>query len=106
MSPIRRAVAPPAPALVLGAVASVQIGAAVATKLFPDTGPMGALLLRLGLSAVLLLAIARPRWTGWRRSDGVLVVAYAVALAAMNGTFYEALDRIPLSIAATVEFVG
>src|SRR5690349_10668366 len=101
-----RAVTPPAPVLVLGAVASVQSGAAVATKLFPDIGPMGALLMRLGLSALLLLAVARPRWSGRARHDVALVVAYAVALAAMNGTFYEALDRIPLGIAVTVEFVG
>lgn len=103
---MKRAVAPPAPVLVLGAVASVQSGAAVATRLFPDIGPMGTLLMRLGLSALLLLAIARPRWSGRSRPDIALVVAYAVALAAMNGTFYEALDRIPLGIAVTVEFVG
>ena len=103
---MNRAVTPPAPVLVLGAVASVQSGAAVAIKLFPETGPIGALLLRLGLSALLLLAIARPRWSGRGRPDVILVVAYAVALAAMNGTFYEALDRIPLGVAVTVEFVG
>lgn len=103
---MKRAVTPPAPVLVLGAVASVQSGAAVATKLFPDIGPMGTLLMRLGLSALLLLAVARPRWRGRSRADVGLVVAYAVALAAMNGTFYEALDRIPLGIAVTVEFIG
>jgi inner membrane transporter RhtA len=103
---MNRAVAPPAPVLVLGAVASVQSGAAIATRLFPDAGPLGTLLLRLGLSAVLVLAIARPRLTGRDRRDVLLVVAYGVALAAMNGTFYEAIDRIPLGIAVTVEFVG
>lgn len=103
---MNRAVPPPAPVLVLGAVASVQIGAAIATRLIPDIGPMGTLLMRLGLSALLLLAVARPRWSGRRRADIALVVAYAVALAAMNGTFYEALDRIPLGIAVTVEFIG
>lgn len=103
---MNRAVAPPAPVLVLGAVASVQSGAAIATRLFPDVGPTGTLLLRLGLSAVLLLAVARPRWSGHGRSDATLAIGYAVVLAAMNGTFYEALDRIPLGIAVTVEFVG
>ena len=98
--------APPAPVLVLGAVASVQSGAAIATRLFPETGPLGALLLRLGLSALLLLVIARPRWSGRGRADRTLVAAYGIALAAMNGTFYEALDRIPLGVAVTVEFVG
>ncbi|MDQ1685082.1 MAG: inner rane transporter RhtA [Frankiaceae bacterium] len=101
-----RGAAPPAPVLVLGAVASVQIGAAIATKLFPDIGPSGTVLLRLGLSALLVLAIARPRAAGWQRGDALLVIGYGVALAAMNATFYEAIDRIPLGIAVTVEFVG
>jgi len=103
---MNRAVAPPAPVLVLGAVASVQSGAAIATRLFPDAGPLGTLLLRLGLSALLVLAIARPRLTGRARPDLLLVLAYGAALAAMNGTFYEAIDRIPLGVAVTVEFVG
>jgi inner membrane transporter RhtA len=101
-----RAVTPPAPVLVLGAIASVQSGAAVATKLFPDVGPAGTVLLRLGLSALLLLTVARPRCSGRRRPDVLIVLAYGGALAAMNGTFYEAIDRIPLGVAVTVEFVG
>jgi inner membrane transporter RhtA len=34
------------------------------------------------------------------------MVAYGVALAAMNATFYESLSRIPLGVAVTIEFVG
>jgi inner membrane transporter RhtA len=101
-----RATAVPAPLLVLGAVASVQSGAAVATRLFPSVGPGGTVLLRLGLSALLVLAVARPRLRGRRRGDLGLAVAFGLVLAGMNATFYEALDRIPLGIAVTVEFVG
>jgi inner membrane transporter RhtA len=97
---------PPAPVLVLGAIASVQSGAAIATRLFPDAGPAGTVLLRLGLSALMLLVLARPRWSGRSRADVVLVVAYGAALAAMNGTFYEAIDRIPLGVAVTIEYIG
>jgi inner membrane transporter RhtA len=96
----------PAPTLVLGAVASVQSGAAIATKLFPQAGPGGTVFLRLALSAVLLLAIARPKVIGRRPSDLRLVVAFGVALAGMNTTFYEALSRIPLGVAVTIEFIG
>jgi inner membrane transporter RhtA len=96
----------PAPVLVLGAVASVQSGAAVATKLFPQAGPGGAVLLRLAISAVLLVAIARPSIGGRSGADLRLAVAFGVALAGMNATFYEALSRIPLGVAVTVEFIG
>lgn len=96
----------PAPALVLGGVASVQGGAAVATRLFPVAGPGGTVWLRLGLSSLLLLAIARPKLRGRSAADLRLAVAFGVALAAMNLTFYEALDRIPLGVAVTIEFIG
>ena len=101
-----RATVVPAPLLVLGAVASVQSGAAVATRLFPAVGPGGTVLLRLALSALLVLAVARPRLRGRRRTDIGLAVVFGLVLAAMNATFYEALDRIPLGIAVTVEFIG
>jgi inner membrane transporter RhtA len=96
----------PAPVLVLGAVASVQSGAAVATRLFPDVGPGGTVLLRLAISAALLVAIARPSLDGRSAPDLWLTVAFGVALAGMNFTFYEALSRIPLGVAVTVEFIG
>ena len=92
--------------LVLGAVASVQSGAAVATRLFPQAGPGGTVLLRLAISAVLLVAIAQPRLRGRSAPDLRLAVAFGVALAGMNFTFYEALSRIPLGVAVTVEFIG
>ena len=92
--------------LVLGAVASVQSGAAVATRLFPDVGPGGTVLLRLALSAVLLLGFFRPTLRGRARGDLGWGIAYGLSLAAMNATFYESLSRIPLGVAVTIEFVG
>jgi inner membrane transporter RhtA len=43
---------------------------------------------------------------GARRSDYLTVVAFGLTLAMMNLTFYAALDRIPLGIAVTIEFIG
>ena len=103
---MNRPVSAPAPVLVLGAVASVQSGAAVATRLFPDVGPGGTVLVRLALSALILLCFARPTIRGRSRVDLGWGIAYGVALGAMNATFYEALSRIPLGVAVTVEFVG
>src|SRR4051812_1693938 len=101
-----RATVVPAPVLVLGAVASVQSGAAVATRLFPEVGPGGTVLLRIAVSAVLLVAISRPTIGGRSLGDMRLAVVFGVALAGMNFTFYEALSRIPLGVAVTVEFIG
>ncbi len=56
--------------LVLGSCTSFQFGAALATRLFPVTGAAGATLLRLGLAAIVLLAITRPRVRGWTRRSG------------------------------------
>jgi inner membrane transporter RhtA len=101
-----RTAAVPAPLLVVAGIASVQSGAAIATHLFASVGPGGTVWLRLGLSALLLLAVARPRFVRRSRRDALTVVAFGVVLAAMNATFYESLSRIPLGVAVTVEFVG
>lgn len=96
----------PSPVLVLGAIASVQLGSAVAKLLFDRAGPVGMVLLRLGLGAVMLGALARPRLRGHSRRQLLLVLAFAGVLAAMNSTFYSAIDRIPIGIAVTIEFAG
>jgi inner membrane transporter RhtA len=95
-----------APALVIAAVVSVQVGSAVATTLFDQVGPAGAVLYRLLFAAVLLLAIWRPAALEAGRDGLLLAAAFGVTLAGMNLCFYEALDRIPLGIAVTFEFVG
>lgn len=93
-------------ALVLTGIVSVQFGAALATTLFDDLGPAGTVLLRVGFGAVILVVVVRPRWRGRPRADLGLVAAFGVVLGVMNLAFYEALDRIPLGIAVTVEFAG
>ena len=93
-------------ALVLGAACSVQGGAAVAKSLFPQLGPPGVVFLRLLFGSAALWAIARPQLRGRARSDLKLLVALGVVLVSMNITFYEALDRAPLGVVVTVEFLG
>jgi inner membrane transporter RhtA len=92
--------------LVLGGIGSVQFGAAFANELFDDAGPGGVVFLRLMLSAVILLAVARPSLRGRSRADLTAVVLFGLVLGGMNWTFYEALDRLPLGAAVTIEFVG
>ncbi|MQA73253.1 MAG: EamA family transporter [Solirubrobacterales bacterium] len=92
--------------LVLAAIVSVQSGAAVATTLFDELGPTGTVLARLGFAALVLVAIWRPSLRGVRGTRLRDVALFGVALAAMNTSFYLSLDRIPLGIAVTLEFVG
>jgi inner membrane transporter RhtA len=92
--------------LVLGSCTSFQFGAALATRLFPVTGAVGATLLRLGLAAIVLLAVTRPRVRGWSRAQWRSVILYGVSLAGMNGFYYAALARLPLSAAVTIQFLG
>lgn len=96
----------PAPLLVLAAASSVQFGAAIAATLFDDLGPAGTSVLRVGLAALILMAVWRPRLRGVAREDLGLVFWLGVSLGVMNLAFYEALDRIPLGIAVTIEFAG
>jgi inner membrane transporter RhtA len=91
---------------VLAAATTVQTGAAIARGLFDDVGPAGTVLLRTLFGAVFVVALWRPRVRGREREDLGVAVAFGLVLAAMNLTFYEAIDRIPLGIAVAIEFAG
>lgn len=92
--------------LVLTGIASVQLGAALAATMFGDLGPAGVSALRLIFAAVVLVAIARPTLRGRPPGALKLALAFGLALGVMNLAFYEALDRLPLGVAVTIEFVG
>jgi len=92
--------------LVLGSCSSLQAGAALAIRLFPVAGPAGATLLRLGLAAVVLLAVTRPKVHGWRRTQWQAVLLYGISIAGTNAFFYAALARLPLGTAVTIQFLG
>jgi len=96
----------PPTGLVLLSILSVQLGAAIAKNLFPALGPAGTVLLRVGFGALILLALWRPRLRGYARADYLAAILFGLTTAGMNYAFYSALDRIPLGIAVTIEFVG
>jgi inner membrane transporter RhtA len=96
----------PPTALVLGAVVSVQIGSAVAKTLFDEAGPLGTVTLRIVLAAVMLAAVWRPWRLALGRESLIVVVTLGAVLAGMNLSFYESIDRIPLGVAVTIEFIG
>nr|WP_229820829.1 EamA family transporter [Streptomyces ruber] len=92
--------------LVLAGGVSVQFGGALAVTLMPRAGALGVVTLRLVVSAIIMLVVCRPRVRGYSRADWTTVVVFGVALAAMNGFFYQALARIPLGPAVTLEVLG
>ena len=96
----------PAPLLVLVSIVSVQVGSSVAKGLFDDLGAAGLTLLRLGLSALLLLAVLRPALRQWTRQSWAASLLLGGAMAGMNLSFYLALRTVPLGVAVTVEFLG
>ncbi len=96
----------PAVAMLVGSIASVQCGAALATTLFGRVGAGGAVLLRTAFAALILLAVARRDLRPLRREELREVVGFAVVLAGMNFCFYSAIDRLPLGVAVTLEVSG
>jgi inner membrane transporter RhtA len=96
----------PGVVMVIVAMCSVQSGAALATKMFERVGPSGMVFLRLSIAAVILTAFARPRLRGRSRHDWATTVGFGLVLATMNLSFYEAIDRLPLGLAVTIELLG
>lgn len=96
---------PPVPAVLL-AIISVQCGAAIAKTLFPAIGAAGTASLRIGISAIILLLAFRPNLKQITPNQWKIVVPYGLTLGAMNLIFYLAIERIPIGLAVTLEFIG
>ncbi|MEU1348897.1 EamA family transporter [Streptomyces sp. NPDC005795] len=101
----RRAALAPIALVVAGGL-SVQFGSAVAVLLMPKAGALGVVTLRLAAAALVLLVVCRPKLRGHSRADWGTVVAFGLAMGAMNTLFYQAADRIPLGAAVTLEVLG
>jgi inner membrane transporter RhtA len=96
---------PPTVLVVLGIV-SAQLGAAIAKTLFESLGPGGTVFLRIAFAALVLLVLVRPKLGGHDGNAYLVAGLFGLALALMNFSLYLAIDRIPLGVAVTLEFVG
>ncbi|MFI7318869.1 EamA family transporter [Streptomyces venezuelae] len=92
--------------LVLAGGISVQFGGAIAVSVMPRVGAVGIVALRLLFAAVVLVVVCRPKVRGYARADWGTVVAFGVAMAGMNGLFYQSVARIPMGPAVTLEVLG
>jgi len=98
--------APAAVGLVVAGLVCQEGGAAIAVTLFPHVGALGMVMLRLAFSALILLAVARPRLRGHGANAWRDVIVFGVVLGTMNGLFYLALQRLPLGVTVTIEVLG
>jgi inner membrane transporter RhtA len=84
------------------------LGPSFAVLMFPAIGVLGVAWFRVASAALVFAAFARP-WRTFARADRrtrLLLLALGACLAVMNTSFYLALDRLPMSLVAAMEFVG
>ncbi|MCV3209013.1 DMT family transporter [Mesorhizobium sp. YC-39] len=84
------------------------LGPAFAVLLFPHVGVLGMAWLRIASAALVFAPMTLP-WTVFAhadRSTRLLLLAFGACLGIMNCSFYLALDRLPISLVAAIEFVG
>lgn len=90
----------------LGAIVSLSAGTSFAKTLYPMVGPAGTAALRVGLSALMLVAVWRPWRARFTRTDLKALAVYGVVMGFMNLSFYMSLNTIPLGVALAIEFTG
>ena len=93
-------------AALLVAMFCFQIGASIAKQIFPIVGAEGAVALRVGLSALIMIPFGRPWRAKLTRDNWQPLAVYGVAMGTMNFLFYMALKTVPLGIAVALEFSG
>ena len=94
----------PAPLAMIAGSLSVQLGGAVAVHAFGRASPLGVTFLRSVFGTVILVFVVRslPRTrAAWRAA-----LPCGIVMAGMNACFYEAIARLPLGAAVTIEFWG
>jgi inner membrane transporter RhtA len=96
----------PAPLQVVIAIISIQFGASLAVGLFSSLSPGATVFFRVAISAMLLFVLIRPKLSSDVFNHFGLLLSYGITLGLMNWCFYEAIARIPLGIAVTIEFMG
>lgn len=87
---------------------SRYLGPAFAVLLFPVVGVLGIAWFRIATAALVFAPLTRP-WRTLREADGrtrLLLLGLGACLAAMNMAFYLALERLPMSLVAAMEFLG
>jgi len=92
--------------LAIGAMVSVQLGAALSVHLISTVGPGGTAWLRLSAGAVIFLVIARPKLRSLRWNDAPILLGLGVTTGLQTIAFLAAIEHIPLGTSVAIEFLG
>lgn len=95
-----------APLILLIAMISVQSSGSFAKYLFGQFPILTVSAMRLLLGALILACIFKIWQINFRQVKWPAILSYGIALAGMNMLFYLSIDRLPLGIAVSFEFIG
>ncbi|WP_243387622.1 EamA family transporter [Bifidobacterium felsineum] len=84
----------------------IQTSSSLSASLFDALKPIPVSSMRMLVAAIVMLALVRPKLTGRSKGEWLGIVVYGLAMAAMNICLYSAIDRIPMGVAVTLEFLG
>lgn len=92
--------------LLLIAMISMQSSGSLAKILFNQFPVLTVSSLRLLLGSLILAVIFRIWQANFKQVRWKAIISYGVALAGMNALFYLSINRLPLGIAVSFEFIG
>ena len=95
-----------APLILLIAMISMQSSGSFAKYLFGQFPILTVSAMRLLLGTLILALIFKIWQINFRQLKWSSILSYGLALAGMNILFYLSLDRLPLGIAVSFEFIG
>lgn len=96
----------PAQLYIVGSALIQYVGAALAVVAFASVEPASVAWWRVVTGALVLLAWKRPWRGGLTLSDLSISALFGIIVVTMNASFYEAIARIPLGTAVSIEFIG
>ncbi len=94
------------PGLALGSMLSIQFGAAVAVPLMVRHGSFGITAMRLVCAALVMLVLVRPNFASFTKRQWAAALALGTTMALMTFSYFEAITRIPIGPAITIDFLG
>ena len=92
--------------LLLIAMISMQSSGSLAKVLFEQFPILTVSAMRLLLGSLILALIFKIWQLNFKHVKWKAVISYGLALAGMNALFYLSIDRLPLGIAVSFEFIG